>query len=368
MEYRIHVPDTDLDDLRRRLDAAILPEPTPGPEWSNGIPPRVLRRLIDRWREGYDWRAFERRLEGYDQRMVDLDRCATHVVIATARHPGDAFPIILGHGWPYSFASMLDLADVLREERDVVIPSLPGYGWSAPLPEPYSSAAVAARWNALMTAALGHDRYLTYGEDVGAGVSDWLAASYPESVAGIVASHASFSGRSRPGVELTDEELAFLAAVAQPAESGYAHEQGTRPDTLAAALIDSPSGLLAWIAEKVAAWSDGDHLERFDDDDILTGVSVYWHSRSIGTSFRPYRESTDEDELHPLITVPASILIQRHEAAYPRSLAEKSYTDIRSFARLLRGGHFTAWEAPDAVAAAVRELEADIRRSAGPRG
>ena len=368
MEYRIHVTDTDLADLRRRLDAAILPEPTPGPEWSNGIPPRVLRGLVDRWRDGYDWRAVERRLERYEQRMVDLDGCTTHVVVAPARHPGQALPIVLSHGWPYSFASMLDLADLLSEERDVVIPSLPGYGWSSPLPEPYSSAGVAARWNALMTTSLGYDRYLTYGEDVGAGVSDWLAASYPESVAGIVASHASFSGRSRPGVELTDEERAFLASVAVPAESGYAHEQGTRPDTLAAALIDSPSGLLAWIAEKVAAWSDGDGLERFEVDDILTNVSVYWFSRSIGTSFRPYRESTDDDEQHPLITVPASILIQRHEAAYPRSLAEKSYTDIRSFSRLLRGGHFTAWEAPEAVAAAVRELEVNIRTSAGPRG
>jgi pimeloyl-ACP methyl ester carboxylesterase len=360
MEFRLAVPQSTLDDLQRRLDAAILPEPTPGPDWSNGIPPRVLAELVDRWRGGYDWGAFEQRMERYEQRRVEIDGCTLHVVRATAQRPS-GLPIVLTHGWPYSFASMLALADELSEERDVIVPSLPGYGFSGVLPEPFSSAGVARRFDALMTRDFGYPRYLTYGEDVGAGVSDWLAGSYPDSVAGIVASHASFSARSRPGVELTDEERAFLSSVSQPAESGYAHEQGTRPDTLAAALIDSPSGLLAWITEKVAAWSDGDGLERFDVDDVLTNAMIYWVTRSIGTSFRPYREEGPDDDLHPIVTVPAAILIQRHEAAYPRSLAEKSYSDIRSFDRLERGGHFTAWEAPTAVAEAVRGLETQIR-------
>ncbi|RDV46182.1 epoxide hydrolase [Leifsonia sp. ku-ls] len=367
MDFRIDVPDELLDDLRRRLAAAILPGQTPGPDWSNGIPPHVLSALVDRWRTGYDWRAFERRLDPHDQWMLDLDGCAVHVVRLRAREPG-GLPIVLSHGWPYSFASMLDLAELLSAERDVVLPSLPGYGYSAPLPEPYSSAAVARRWHRLMTRELGYDRYLTYGEDVGAGVSDWLAGSYPEAVAGIVATHASFSARSRPGVELTEEERTFLSSVVSHAESGYAHEQGTRPDTLAAALIDSPSGLLAWIAEKVAAWSDGDGLERFAVDDVLTNVTLYWVTRSIGTSFRPYRESPADDELHPIVTVPAAVLIQRHEAAYPRSLAEKSYTDVRSFSRLDRGGHFTAWEAPAAVVAAVRGLDALSEDGNRPNG
>jgi pimeloyl-ACP methyl ester carboxylesterase len=293
--------------------------------------------------------------------MLDLDGCPVHVLRLPAREPG-GLPIVLSHGWPYSFVSMLGLAELLSAERDVVIPSLPGYAYSAPLPEPYSSAAVARRWQQLMTDGLGYERYLTYGEDVGAGVSDWLAGEYPGSVAGIVATHASFSARSRPGVELTEEERAFLGTVASHAESGYAHEQGTRPDTLAAALVDSPSGLLAWIAEKVAAWSDGEALERFAVDEVLANVTLYWVTRSIGTSFRPYRESPPGDELHPIVTAPAAILIQRHEAAYPRSLAEKSYRDIRSFGRLASGGHFTAWEAPSAVAAAVRELEVNLAR------
>ncbi|KQR54075.1 hypothetical protein ASF88_04370 [Leifsonia sp. Leaf336] len=357
--FRIAVPDDVLDDLHGRLDSTLLPEKTPGPDWSNGIPPEVLGSLVDRWRDRYDWREAEGRLNRFEQVRVDVDGCEVHAVVARGRATG-RLPIVVTHGWPYSFASMLPLVDALGGELDVVVPSLPGYGFSSVLPTAFSSEAVADRWDALMTTELGYERYLTYGEDVGAGVSDWLAGAHP-AVAGIVASHASFSARSRPGVELDDAERAFLASVASAAESGYAHQQGTRPDTLAAALIDSPSGLLAWIAEKIAAWSEGDGLESFDPDDILTNVMVYWITRSIGTSFRPYSESPAGDDLHPIIEVPASIIVQTHEGAYPRSLAEKSYADIRSFERLSRGGHFTAWENPTAIASAILVLEETVR-------
>lgn len=357
--FRIAVPDDVLDDLHRRLASTVLPQQSPGPDWSNGIPPAVLGALVERWRDGYDWRDAERRLNRFEQVRVTIDGCEVHAVVARGRATG-RLPIVITHGWPYSFASMLPLVDAIDGEVDVIVPSLPGYGFSSVLPTAFSSEGVADRWDALMTTELGYDRYLTYGEDVGAGVSDWLAGAHP-AVAGIVASHASFSARSRPGVELDDAERAFLTSVASPAESGYAHQQGTRPDTLAAALIDSPSGLLAWIAEKVAAWSDGDGLASFDPDDILTNVMVYWVTRTIGTSFRPYSESPDSDDLHPIVEVPASILIQTHEGAYPRSLAEKSYTDIRSFERLTHGGHFTAWENPAAIASATLALEEAVR-------
>ncbi|MCI0156269.1 epoxide hydrolase [Leifsonia shinshuensis] len=353
--FRIAVPDDVLDDLHRRLVATILPEKTPGPDWSNGIPPEVLGSLVGRWLDGYSWREAERRLNRFDQVRVTIDGCDVHAVVARGRTTG-RLPIVVTHGWPYSFASMLSLVDALDGELDVIVPSLPGYGFSGVLPTAFSSAAIADRWNALMTSELGYERYLTYGEDVGAGVSDWLAGAHP-AAAGIIASHASFSARSRPGIELDETERAFLATVGSSTESGYAHQQGTRPDTLAAALIDSPSGLLAWIAEKVAAWSDGDGLASFDPGDILTNVMVYWVTRSIGTSFRAYSEPPAGDDLHPIIEVPASIVVQTHEGAYPRSLAEKSYSDIRSFERLPHGGHFTAWENPAAIASAVLALE-----------
>jgi len=358
--FEIHVPDDVLDDLRRRLDATVLPEQSPGPDWSRGIPPRVLGDLLDRWRGGYDWRTAEAHLNDYPQFTAEVLGTNIHFVHVRGKYP-ERPPVILTHGWPYSFASMLPLVDAIAGELDVVVPSLPGYGHSAPLPERFSSSAVAQRWHALMTEVLGYERYLVYGEDVGAPISDWLAATYPESVAGIVATHASFSARGRPGVELTEEEQSFLTSVNDTQESGYAHQQATRPDTLAAALLDSPSGLLAWIAEKVAAWSDGERLERFDTDDVLTNVMLYWVTRSIGTSFRSYSETGADDDQHPLIDVPASVLIQTHERAYPRSLAEKSYLDLRSFERLESGGHFTAWEAPDDVARVILDLERLVR-------
>lgn len=357
--FIIAVPDADLADLGRRLDATLLPEQSPGPDWSAGIPRAVLAGLLDRWRHGYNWREVEARLNTHEQHRVTLDGCDIHFARLGSGRSG-ALPIVLTHGWPYTFAQMLPLAEVLSAEREVVVPSLPGFAFSGVLPEPFSARAVAARWNTLLTEHLGYEHYLTYGEDVGAGVSDWLASTHAAAV-GIVAAHASFAGRSRPGVTLSDEERSFLASVNQPAETGYAHQQGTRPDTLAAALTDSPSGLLAWIAEKLAAWSDGHRLDALDRDDVLTTAALFWFTRSIGTSFRSYSEPPADDELHPIITVPASIVVQRHESAYPRTLAEKSYADIRSFQRLKHGGHFTAWEAPDAVAAAIRELEAQIR-------
>ncbi|GAB4003881.1 epoxide hydrolase [Glycomyces albus] len=314
-----------------------------------------------RWRHEYDWRSTEERLNRYDQFTARIEGDTVHFVLVRGAHP-ERPPVVLTHGWPYSFASMLPVLEALDGRLDVVVPSLPGYVFSEPMSEPFGSRTVARRWRTLMTDVLGYERFLVYGEDVGAPVSDWLAGEHPDAVAGIVATHASFSAADRPGLGLSDAETAFLASVNDRGESGYALQQSTRPDTLAAALTDSPSGLLAWIAEKLAAWSDGEGLDAFAIDDVLTNVMLYWVTGSIGTSFRSYSQPGPGDDQHPLVTVPASVLVQTHEGAYPRSLAEKSYLDLRRFDRLERGGHFTAWEAPQAVADAILDLEADIRR------
>lgn len=354
-EHLLDVSDADLDRLALRLRDAVLPEQTPGPDWSRGIPMRVLERLRTRWVEGYDWRQYERALNRERHSSCSTDIGPLHYVCRDG--DGAALPILAIHGWPYSYAQLLPLADALNGAHTLIAPSLPGFGHSPSSLRPYSAKSIAEALHQLMVEHRGYDRYLVYGEDMGAPIADWIAGLHPESVAGIIATHPSFSALSRPGICVTDDERAFLEKTRKPAESGYAHQQGTRPDTLAAALLDSPIGLLAWIAEKVAAWSDGGHLTEFgelDDDDVLDLVSLYWHTQSIGTSFRSYAEPDDFDD-HPLITAPAAILINTHERAYPRSLAEKSYTDIRAFERLEHGGHFTAWENPSAVAATLRE-------------
>jgi pimeloyl-ACP methyl ester carboxylesterase len=359
--FVIDIPDSRLADLDRRLESTRYPADSRVTDWSLGMPAPALRELVDHWRTRFDWRAQEARLNGYEQFTAEIDGTRTHVVRSRATKPG-RLPIVLTHGWPYSFAEMLPLLDALGGELDVVIPSLPGYAFSEPLPEPFRASAVAERWHTLMTGVLGYDRYLTYGEDVGAGVSDWLAGLHPESVAGIVASHASFSARDRAGVVLDEEEERFFAWLNDRwrTASAYASIQGTRPDTLAAALTDSPAGLLAWIGEKLAEWSDGDGYSAFGPDNLLTTVALYWFTGSIGTSFHPYSDPGDPGP-HPLIEVPAAVVVQTHEGEYPESLARKSYLDLRSFAKLDHGGHFTSFEAPAAIARAILGLEEVVR-------
>lgn len=359
--FVIAVPDADLADLDRRLASTRYPRDSRATDWSKGMPASALRELVEHWRARFDWRAQEARLNGYPQFTTVIDGARTHFVHVPARQPG-RLPIVLTHGWPYTFAEMLPLLDALDGELDVVIPSLPGYAWSEPLAGPFSDQAVAERWHALMTGVLGYERYLTYGEDVGAGISDWLAGLHPEAVAGIAATHSSFSARDREGVTLDEPEERYFQWLADrwKTASAYAAMQGTRPDTLAAALTDSPAGLLAWIGEKLAEWSDGDDYSTFGPDNLLTTVALYWFTGSIGTSFLPYSDRKDTGP-HPLVEVPAAVLVQSHEAGYPESLAHKSYLDLRSFATLERGGHFTAFEAPDNVARVILDLEQQER-------
>lgn len=360
--FALTVPEHEVARLQSRLDDAVLPRQTPGPDWTRGIPVPLLTDLLERWRGEYSWPAAERRLAREQHLLYTEPRASVHTVRRPALRDG-ALPVLALHGWPYSYAQMLPLADALDGSHELVAPSLPGFVHSPALGQPFSARTVAGLLHRLMTDGLGHERFLVYGEDMGAPVADWLAALYPGSVAGIVASHPSFSAQARPGLTLDEDERAFLQSTRQHGESGYAHLQSTRPDTLAAALQDSPVGLLAWIAEKVAAWSHGGHATGLDDvdvDDLLTLVSLYWHTRSIGTSMRSYCEPDDFDS-HPVVTVPTSVVVNTHEARYPRSLAEKSYSDLRSFSTLHDAGHFTAWENPRAVAAAIRAHAARTR-------
>lgn len=363
--FEVHVADDVLDDLRERLARTrLLPDSPRTP--ASGMNAAYLRELVDSWL-GWDWRAREAWLNSHPQFIAEIDDADVHFVHLRSSQ-ADAPALLVMHGWPHTFALQLDFADQLPD-FDVVVASLPGFAFSSPYADgPMTERRLAATMHALMTDVLGYERYVTYGEDVTANVSDLIAARYPEQVAGIVATHAHFpTGDERETLTDAAERAFFddLAARHGP-DGGYGHIQATRPDLLAVALNDSPAGLLAWLAEKLVGWSDtppGDpaaverHISR---DRILTEAMIYWVTQSIGSSFRPYYEGADQPDPIPPTAVPAAVYIQRHEGTYPESIARRHYLDLREFDRLDEGGHFAIGEVPAELAQRVRAFVATL--------
>lgn len=363
--FRIHVPDALLADLHERLGRVRIPDDSPRRP-ASGMNAGYLRDLVETWRD-WDWRAREAWLNEHPQYLATIGDADIHFAHLRSSNP-DAPVLLVMHGWPHTFALQLDFARLLPDFH-VVVPSFPGFAFSSPYRDgPFVHPRLADTMHALMTDVLGYDRYLTYGEDISANVNDLLASRHPDHVAGVIATHAHFPSDSERA-ELTDPaEQAFFArmdAWGGP-HGAYGHLQGTRPDTLAAALNDSPAGLLAWLTEKLVEWSDvpagaapdavpGDPREverRISRDRILTEATIYWATQTIGSSFRAYHEGV-ETPIAPA-KVPAAVFIQRHEFDYPESLARRFYRDLRVFERLDEGGHFAVAEVPAAMADRVR--------------
>lgn len=319
-----------------------------------------LRDLVDSW-SAFDWRAREDWLNQHPQFISDIEGTEVHFAYLRSER-AEAPALLVMHGWPHTFALQLEFARLLPDFH-VVVPSMPGFAFSAPYDGTMTENVMARLMHSLMTDELGHERYFTYGEDISANVSDLIAAKYPDHVHGILATHAHFG---------TDEERARVKDPAARAffdrlsasdgpDGAYGHIQGTRPDTLAAALNDSPAGLLAWLVEKLVEWSDTrtdrpELLERrISRDRILTEAMIYWSTQSIATSFRSYFDGAPYERIRP-VEVPAAVAIQRHEHDYPESVARGFYHDLRSFDRMPEGGHFAVAEAPQAMARRMREF------------
>lgn len=368
---RLQVSDDDLDDLRARLRRASVPEPIGDAADDSALSMDRLNGLLEHWRSAFDWRRVEDELAAVPQFQAEVDGQRLHFARLTATgSPTVRIPVIAFHGWPYSFVEMLPFARALSGRTvhladgrtagfDVVVPSLPGFGASAPLADrPFTGPVVAELMHGLMTDVLPYDRYLTYGEDVGSTTSDWVAALHPESVLGLFATHAAFPPPSR-AQDLTDEETGWLGRHDAEWASGlgYAKVQATRPEILAAALMDSPLGLAAWITEKLLAWAGEGAW--WTDDELLRTVSLSWFTRSTGSSFRPYLDHPRQPEL-PVIDVPVAVAVQTGERGLPRSYGARTYRDIRSWHDLDRGGHFTAWQVPDTLATEVAAFAATL--------
>ncbi|MFB7891262.1 epoxide hydrolase family protein [Microbacterium sp. NPDC056044] len=363
--FSIHVPDTDLADLRERLDR-FRPLPDAPRRPASGMSAAYLSELVATWRT-WDWRVREEWLNSHPQFLADIGDATVHFAHLRSLS-ADAPALLVMHGWPHTFALQLDFADLLPDFH-VVVPSFPGFAYSSPYADgPMSETRLAATMHALMTDVLGYETYLTYGEDVSANVNDLIAGSYPEAVAGVVVTHSHFPSMAERPLLTAPDEVAFFARLEHwgGANGAYGHVQATRPDTLAAALNDSPAGLLAWLTEKLVEWSDtapGDPSaveDRISRDRILTEAMIYWTTQSIGTSFRPYYEGADQPDEMPPVVVPASVHIQRHEGDYPEALARRFYRDLRVFERLDEGGHFAVAEVPAVMAARVRDFAREL--------
>jgi len=377
--FTLSVPDTAIADLRVRLALTRFPDQAPGEPWQFGTDVTWLRDLVRYWHDRFDWRAQEAALNAFPQFKVALAGIDLHYLHVPGVGPNPA-PLLLLHGWPGSVFEFLDiiprLTDPARFGGDaadaftVIAPSLPGYGLSfAPGQKRFAIDAIADVMAALMTDVLGHQRFAAQGGDWGAFVASRLGYAYPDRMIGIHINLLTVP-RDRPAsTQPTVEAQRYgeeLAAWLKE-ETGYQAIQGTRPQTLAYGLTDSPAGLAAWIGEKFRAWSDcgGVPENAISRDRMLGNIALYWFTGAIGSSFWPYYA-----RLHAPWPIPpgATIDVPTGYAAFPReivrpprSLAEKIYTNIQRWAPMPRGGHFAAMEQPALLAAEIQAFFRGLR-------
>jgi pimeloyl-ACP methyl ester carboxylesterase len=358
----VHIPERTLADLRERIRNTRWPPASPEPGWAQGTELEYLRGLLGYWADGFDWRAQEARLNEYEHFMAD----GIHFV--HVRRGG--LPLILTHGWPSTFLEYLPLVPLLTNPAahgsngpsfDLVIPSLPGYAYSArPARVGVNYRHVAGLWHRLMV-GLGYKQYGAGGGDFGAGVATLMALDRPEAMVGIHLSTLELAPYTGPGSRpLTPPETAFLDVSERwwQAEGGYKAIQSTKPQTLGYALTDSPAGLAAWICEKWRSWtdSDGDLDRTVSRDFLLTMLTVLWTTRTITSSMRDYFDNRWHGvELGPTdrVRVPTAIANFSRQFAFegdpPREWAERLY-DVRRWTPMPRGGHFAPVEEPELLA------------------
>ena len=383
--FRVEIPQADLDDLHDRLARTRWPDELAGVGWSRGVPLGYLQELAGYWRDGYDWRGQEARLNQLPQFTTEIDGQRIHFLHVRSPEP-DALPLIVTHGYPGSVVEFLDLVGPLTDPRahggdpadafHLVAPSLPGYGFSTPVREPgWAMGRTSRAWVELM-ARLGYDRYGGQGGDIGAGVTGMLANLDPGHVVGVhlnsdplaVAAVALPPGDDADKAAVTDAHRASLEWMRrfQADGLGYLELQRTRPQTVAYALTDSPVGQLAWIVEKFKEWTDpaADLPEdAVDRDHLLTNVSIYWLTGTAGSSANLYYETYHDPSLFAPAergTVPTGVAVSLTQDVAVRKLAERDHNVVH-WSEFERGGHFAAMENPEFLAGDVRAFFGGLR-------
>jgi pimeloyl-ACP methyl ester carboxylesterase len=360
--FRVDVSDDDLAELRRRIRATRWPEREPVADHSQGVPLNYLRELCRYWSDEYDWRRCEQALNAHPNLVREIDGLPIHVMHVRSKHDG-ALPLVLTHGWPGSVLEFLDVIDPLTDPPDpadafhVVVPSLPGYGFSGKPTEPgWNAERTAKVWAQLMT-DLGYDRFAAQGGDWGAVVTTALGRHCPDRLAGI---HLNMPLGRKPEAEaeLTERDQRALEAMARFNREGrgYYLEQATRPQTIGYALVDSPVALCAWIVEKLLGWADEGTEPPLPRDAMLDNVTLYWLTATGASSARYYWENVRAPARDPVHVPTGCSLFPAEILPMPRSWAGRMYTDIRYWHEVDAGGHFAAWEQPELFVTEVREF------------
>jgi epoxide hydrolase len=374
--FEINVPAAALDDLRRRLDNTRWPDKEPVADWSQGVPLAKARALVDYWRTRYDWRRLERSLNALPQFRTQLDGLGIHFIHVRSKHP-DALPIIMTHGWPGSVIEFLQVIAPLVDPTahggksadafHVVIPSLPGFGFSDKPTEPgWRLPRIAEAWGVLMQ-RLGYSHYVAQGGDWGAGVTSWMAKQQSSGLAAIHLNLPILFPPPPPGPGgYTAEEKAALAELQRYSTdgSGYASIQGTRPQTLGYGLADSPVGQAMWIYEKFQGWTDnrGNAEDALSIDAMLDDISLYWFTDTAASSARLYFESFGRDFARMPLDLPVAVSIFKGDMFTPPKVwGERTYAKLFYWNDVAKGGHFAAFEQPELFVSELRKAFRQVR-------
>ena len=376
--FTVQVPQKILDDLQERLAHTRWPDEIQGGGWDYGTNLDYMKDLVQYWRTRFDWRAQEKYLNSFSHFRAEIDGFGLHFIHERGKGPS-SLPLILSHGWPNTFCEMLKIIPLLTDPAshggkaedafDVVVPSLPGYGFSdRPSERGMTGARIADLLTRLMTEELGYARFAAQGGDIGGGITEQLFLSHPDVVPGIHLNGVPFQHLLAKPDNLSQEEQKYLEQVGlwQMTEGAYNMIQATKPQTLAYGLNDSPTGLAAWIVEKFRAWSDcdGDVEKRFSKDELLTNIMIYWVTETINSANRFYYESAHDfssprssgksDAKAAVAIFPKDILPS------PRAWADRWF-HLQQWTAMPRGGHFAADEEPELLAEDIRAFFRPLR-------
>jgi pimeloyl-ACP methyl ester carboxylesterase len=374
--FKIKISQPILDDLRQRLSRTRWPDEVSGADWNYGTNLAYLKELVSYWQSKFDWRAQENAINKFAHFRAQIDGLNIHFIHERSKGK-NPMPLLLLHGWPSSFLQMLKIIPLLTDPGshggdpadsfDVIVPSLPGYGFSDRPVEPGMSVRrIAGMFATLMTRELGYERYVVRATDQGEGTVRQMGLAQPELLIGLHLSGA-FPFVTNVPTDLSEAEQRFIKDVERwrNTELGYMLLQSTKPQTVAYGLNDSPSGLAAWIIEKFRTWSDcgGDVEKRFTKDELLNTITIYWATQTINSSMRLYYENTHDREAKvERVEVPTAMAMPpRDMFSKPREWANRFYNVVR-WTELPRGGHFLEMEEPELVANDMRAFFGALRR------